>query len=241
MKNKSGLWNASFGQISATLKALEDQGLSLEEMALLRSDKSLVQEVVKLIKSRIKVETSDILVVWQKIYHEWFGMEINISDLQVPESYDSEKHFLVLVAEGITMNTVVSAMRERFNVYLYTENLDTNVIENDRNSKDGDYFVCFNKSVEADEEYKNMSADELAKKEYKGITLLERLLLEVLHYSETKKHLDIENWTLCSGSRSSDGSVPCVHWNSDYDKLDVDWCLSDFSYDCLRSRVVVFF
>ena len=238
---KSGLWNSTFGEIGATLKALEDQGLSLEEMALLRSDKVLAQEVVKLIKSRTKIETSDILTTWQKIYHEWFDMEIDISGLQVPENYNPEKHFLVLVAKDITINTVVEAMRKRFKVYLYTEDLNSDVTKNDRSSEGGHYLVLFNKNVEADEEFKNMSADDLAKKEHKGITLLERLLLEVLYFSETKKHLDTDNWTLCSGSRGSVGYVPEVNWRSDYDGLSVRWYLSGHSDDSLRSRVVVSF
>jgi len=238
---KSGLWNSTFGEIGATLKALEDQGLSLEEMALLRSDKSLAQEVAKLIKSKVKVETSDILTIWQKIYKEWFGMEINVSGLKVPDNYDPEKHFLVLVAKGITMNTVVEAMRKRFKVYLYTEDLNSDVTKNDRSSEGGHYLVLFNKNVEADEEFKNMSADDLIKKGHQGITLLERLLLEVLYYNKTEKHLDVENATLCAGSRDSDDDVPHVNWNSDYGKLDVGWHCSDSSHDYLRSRVVVSF
>ncbi|HNV12463.1 MAG TPA: hypothetical protein PK686_03985 [bacterium] len=235
---KSGLWNSTFGEIGATLKFLEDQGLSLEEMALLRSDKVLIQEVVKLIKSRTKIENSDILVVWHKIYREWFGANVDISELQVPDTYNPEKHFLVLVAKGVTMNAVVTAMRKIFKVYLYTEDLGVGVTKNDRTT-DGTYFVLFNRNIEADEEFKNMSADNLTKKGYQGITLLERLLLEVLYFSETKKHLDINNWTLCSGSRFSEGGVPCVCWLSGGDGLSVSWCSSDCSRGDLRSRVVV--
>lgn len=236
---KSGLWNSTFGEIGATLKALEDQGLSLEEMTLLRSDKALTREVVKLIKSRTKIETSDILTTWQKIYHQWFDIEIDVSGLQVPEIYNPEKHFLVLVAKDITMNAVVKAMKKRFNVYLYTEDLDSSVTKNDRNPQDGNYLVLFSRNIEADKEFKNMSANDLAKKGHNGITLLERLLLEVLYYSETKEHLDINNWTLCSGSRDSDGLVPYVGWYSDYDELGVHCYDPDYSNGFLRSRSVV--
>lgn len=238
---KSGLWNSTFGEIGATLKALENQGLSLEEIALLRSDKALTQEVVKLIKSRTKIETSDILAAWQKIYREWFGMEIDISGLQVPEIYNPEKHFLVLVAKEASKNAVVEGMRKRFKVYLYTEDLDANVTKNDRTPENGTYLVLFNRNIETDKEFKNMSADDLIKKGHQGITLLERLLLEVLYYNKTEKHLDVENATLCAGSRDSDDDVPHVNWNSDYGKLDVGWHCSDSSHDYLRSRVVVSF
>ncbi len=182
---------------------------------------------------------NEILTIWQKIYYEWFGMEIDISDFQIPENYNPEKHFLVLVAKDITINTVVKAMKKRFNVYLYTEDLNSDVTKNDRSSEGGHYLVLFNKNVEADEEFKNMSTNDLAKKGHKGIILLERLLLEVLYYSETKEHLDINNWTLCSGSRNSGGDVPHVNWCSGNVKLFVNWYDSDYFYVGLRSRVVV--
>ncbi|PKM91614.1 hypothetical protein CVU82_00155 [Candidatus Falkowbacteria bacterium HGW-Falkowbacteria-1] len=241
-KNKSGLWNASFGQVVATLKALEDQGLSLEEMALLRSDKVLVKEVVNLIKTKLQIDSVDaiFLAVWQKIYREWFDVDVDISGLQVPENYNPEKHFLVLVAKGITMNTVIAAMRKRFNVHLYTENLDVSVTKNDRTLENGTYIVLFNRNIEVDEEFKNMSADDLAKKGHKGITLFERLLLEVLYYNETKEHLDVESLTLCSGSRHfDDRHVPRVGWGFGYEGLRVYGYDPGHSRNCLRPRSVV--
>jgi len=51
MKNNSGLWNATFGEIGATLKVLQDQGLTLEDLALLRSNKDLAKKVAEVIKA----------------------------------------------------------------------------------------------------------------------------------------------------------------------------------------------
>lgn len=65
MKNNSGLWNATFGEIGATLKALQDQGLTLEDLALLRSNKDLAKKVAETIKSvngiKMMKKESDIL------------------------------------------------------------------------------------------------------------------------------------------------------------------------------------
>lgn len=63
MKNNSGLWNATIG---ATLKVLQDQGLALKDLALLRSNKDLAKKVVDLIKAtngalKVVKKKSDIL------------------------------------------------------------------------------------------------------------------------------------------------------------------------------------
>ena len=77
-------------------------------------------------------------------------------------------------------------------------------------------------SQEPDEKTLGKSANE-ADSERKGITLRERLLLELAYFEKYEKHLDVESWTICSGSRFADGSVPrvrlgggrvCVDWDS---------------------------
>jgi len=76
----------------------------------------------------------------------------------------------------------------------------------------------FADNVEADEEYKNMSANDLGEiKGFQGITLRERLLMEIQYFDKTGKHLDVDNITLCSGSRCSDGDVPYVGRDGDGD------------------------
>ncbi|HOZ53678.1 MAG TPA: hypothetical protein PK142_03305 [bacterium] len=58
MKNNSGLWNATFGEIGATLKVLQDQGLTLEDLALLRSNKDLAKKVAETIEAFKEAEKS---------------------------------------------------------------------------------------------------------------------------------------------------------------------------------------
>ncbi len=91
--------------------------------------------------------------------------------------------------------------------------------------------------MEAEPQRKNRSANWLRQKNIPGITLLERLLLELKYFLETGKHLDIQNATLCSGSRLDDGNVPYVGW--DDSQLKVSWCYPDDAHDALRAREVV--
>lgn len=146
----------------------------------------------------------------------------------------------VPVVEGLTVNGVVEALKDsEVALWLYVNNLDDNVTTNDRHPKNGSYSVRFKANVEADEDLKGMSAQNLESKGIKGITLLERLLLELGYFLATGKHLDVKNVTLCNGSRSSGGYVPCVDWDADGRKLDVNWYAPDSRSDSIRSRAAV--
>jgi len=174
---------------------------------------------------------------WTKIYQDWFGREVDFTELTIPSFYDSAKHFAVIVAQCTAMNEVFTAMNNKFNLYSYTGNLDSSVITNDRIA-DKDYVIIFNKNIKADDNLKNLSANKLIEMNISGITLLERLLLEVLYFDNTSGHLDINDITLCSGSRDSGGNAPVVFWDDD-SRLHVSWYYVDSCYDHLRSRAVV--
>lgn len=52
-----------------------------------------------------------------------------------------------------------------------------------------------------------------AKGHMEGITIRERMLLELAYFKETGQHLDVKGVTFCSGSRRSDSSVIGTLWN----------------------------
>lgn len=113
---------------------------------------------------------------------------------------------------------IIAEMRKDFNVYVYDEaNVDK---EFPAPSKPTTRY--FKKNIEADPELANKSANELKQEEQ--ITLRERLLLELQYFKETGGHLDIDNITLCAGSRDSGGYVPNVYWHADHRELCVRWC-----------------
>lgn len=179
--------------------------------------------------------------VWAKVY-EYLGMSAEYADFAKSNPVlDNPSLWTVPVLKGVTRNKVVVALRKLgVNMYLYAEDLDTEIPINDRDpSRDGSYAVSFRKNVEADEEFKNLSANDLKNRDHKGITLLERLLLELGYFLATGKHLDEKNWTLCTGSRNRDGNVPSVNWDPGYRGVDVDWYSPDRFSGSLRSRSVV--
>jgi len=173
---------------------------------------------------------------WPKVY-QTLGMEFHPGELEVPED---PNHWDIYVMKGVTPNMVVAALRKQgVIVDTYVDDLDKGVSINDRDPKNGSYRVRFKANIEADPEYVNKSANDLKEEKIQGITLLERLLLELAYFLATKKHLDIENITLCSGSRYSGGCVPGVDWSADDRKLFVDWYGPQHRHSDLRARAVV--
>lgn len=174
------------------------------------------------------------LVSWQDLYLE-HGIKVDIANLKIPAPQPGFTR-LILVPEGLTPNKAVALLRKKMRVWKYTDNLDT--ITSVRDTKKT-YVIWVRDRVEADEELQNKSADDLKRDGVNCVTLIERLLYELKFFTETGKHLDEKNWTLCAGSRDPDGSVPCVIWFPDCGKVRVRWFCAGDRYGSLRSRAVV--
>ena len=179
----------------------------------------------------------NIVIDWKKVYETLGLLKVDFNT----DGLNDPNYWVVPVFKGVTPNKVVQALRDLgVNVYLYVDDLDKGVPTNDRDpAKDGDYRVKFLKTIEADPELKDKSAETLAKDKVKGITLLERLLLELGYFLATGNHLDVENVTLCSGSRNSVGDVPSVDWRADGRGVCVYWCGPSDSVASIRARAVV--
>ena len=153
-----------------------------------------------------------------------------------PSSSHESDVWTLNVPKDMTIEKALAECMPLFPVWRWTDkNLDGEVTS-DRTTKKA-YTIKFKANIEAGEDMKNISVNNLRERGIQGITLLERILLELQYFKATSKHLDIENWTLCSGSRCSDGRVPCAYWCDGL--FVVDWCLADYSYSFLRARVAV--
>lgn len=179
-------------------------------------------------------EESDPHKQWEALYREEFNETRDFSGVIIPTRNGFTRS--VIVAKGITMNLAYEACAKKFPCWRYVDDLDKGIPTNDRTPTEH-YAVCVRDRQEADEELKNLSAADLTKKGMKGITLLERLLMELKYFRETGKHLDIQNVTLCSGSRNADGDVPSVDWIGG--KFRVGWSYRGDRRPDLRSREAV--
>lgn len=184
------------------------------------------------------------LVEWQLFYkkhRERLCLEERDFDflnegIHIPEPKEGFDR-LIVVARGLTLEKILSAVKSLTPVWWkYRDNL--NEITSDRKA-DKDYCVWVRNRVEADEELANKSASDLTRENIHGITLEERFLYGLKFLDETGKHIDIENWTLCSGSRFLSGDVPSVYWDRVTRRVEVRWDFFEAGDNALRSRAVV--
>jgi len=141
----------------------------------------------------------DLKSIWTKIYKNWFDKEVDFSNLVIPEIYDSERHFAIIVTEGMTIGEVARAMRNKFEIYFF-DNLEYVPTADDRIANK-DYIVIFKKNIKADS---NNDPDEINLNKQ---TIIERLLLEIFYFDATGEHPEID-------AKSCNGSWRGVRWIS---------------------------
>jgi len=183
----------------------------------------------------------NIVSPWVDFYREVFGIRTVFSGIKIPEMRDGFDRLLI-IAEGMTPQKLYDKCAELFPSWKWTESSLNEIVISDRVAKSGvygAYAIWVRDRVEADEELKNLSANQLKERNISGITLEERLVYELKYFKETGKHLDIQNVTLCSGSRYRDGLVPYVYLDSDDRRVRVDWTFPDIARVSLRSRQAV--
>ena len=177
------------------------------------------------------------LANWLQFYREVFGLELDPASINLPAERDGF-NWIVLVAKGLTRNAVFDRCRQRFGgkAWRYYNDLDKAVTRNDREPIET-YVICVCDGIEADECHQNKSAKDATKAGIKGMTNLERMLLELWYHWKTSDHLDKENLTICSGSRYAVGHVPCAYWHDD--EFGVGGVNPGFADDDWRVREVV--
>jgi len=188
----------------------------------------------------VEEDVSSLLASWQEFYRDLFGLEVDFAGLSMPTQMKGFDR-LIVVAQWMTPQRLYDKCAESFPCFPCSKRTNQNLnesVQSERTAKDGAYAVWFRDAVEADEELKNLSANDLKKENIPGITLEERLLMELKYFKETVQHLDRQSSTICSGSRYSDGSVPLVNWR--LDRLFVDRYYREYFHRDMRSRRAVF-
>ncbi len=207
--------------------------------ALLRPTKVAVSAKPKIVKALPDID-------WLKSY-ESLGMKAEYEEAMetLPKWSDPNLWIVPVVASKdrkkvVTRNMVIVAMRKSgVKVWTYADDLDASIVSNDRDPANSSYLIGFRRTIEADEENKNLSANVLASRGHKGTTCLERELLGHGYYLATRQHLDVKCVTLCPGSRYRNGHVPSVRFYRDDDEVCVGRYFPGDRDDNLRSRSAV--
>ena len=176
---------------------------------------------------------------WERFYHDLFGLEIDLSTLMVPMKREGFE-LLIVMAEGITLQGLYDKCSELFPCLSYPHHDDLKGVLSNRSGYNGTYAVWVRDAVEADEKLEYLPTNQLERRRVHGITLEERLLMELKFFKETGCHLDVMGTTFCVGSRYFDNTIPVVKWSLRDRKLYIDWHPTDESLFGPRFRRVVF-
>jgi len=174
---------------------------------------------------------------WESLYRE-LGISCDLSQVVIPTDPGGLTRVLIM-AQGVMPRWVYDKASGLFRCWKWTDrNLDE-VITSDRTAKNGSYAIRVRDVVEADEDLKNLSADDIKKQKINTETFEERIMHEIKFFKETGKHLDVKNVTLCAASRCSDGHVPDVGWGEFFGELHVLWFVPGVAFYGLRARRAV--
>lgn len=204
----------------------------------LAHDEELFRRVVEVVTPSSAPDAPEELAEQVRFYRDVFEIELDPVSIQVP-AYRRGFDRVLVVAEGLTPNRVYAECEKRFTCWRHMGDLDKAVRGRNDREPTKTYAIRLRDRVEADRELKNLSAVVLAGRKVAGVTLLERLLLEPWYFWKTGKHLDLENRTLCSGSRYADSTVPGAGFDSGTDTFGVSWAGREWADSDLRSRAVV--
>ena len=203
MKNivsrKYGPRDFTAGQIHEMLVTLGKAGFSPEMAAIVANAKfDKAEEIVGLFPFG---ELPEDIARWQKFYCDYFWIKMNFINLYIPRRPASDWRLLIMV--DLLLEEIAWKYRElKIPYWQYYNDLDVEIVRNDRTAQSGPYAIWVRDRQEADEELKNLSASKLAEMKISTETLAERMIHGLTYYLETGQHLDIKNITLCGGSRA---------------------------------------
>ena len=219
--------------MSNLFRQIKDLFRQNKEGSTLSPAKAFVEHRIPLEERSIE----ELIAEWEGFYQDIFGIKADSSNLQIPEKEPGFNR-LIIIAEGMTPQRLYDKCGELFPCWKWASaTLDNLVTYSERTSKNGAYAIWVRDYVEADEEFKNLSADKIKAKNITTETLEERLAHELKFFRETGEHLDIENITICTGLRYPKDSVLAVSWVSG--KLRIRIVPSALPARVFRSRRVV--
>ncbi len=201
---------------------------------LIEMQKELGGKIEDLQKEFLSKEIREKIQDWQDFYRDVFQMEVNFFKIKIPEKQEGFEKLLIM-APGLDAQKIFDKCGEFF----ATSDADLSTVRDLERATDSAYAVWIRDRVEADEENKNLSADEIEEMGMATQALREHLLQELEYFKKTGAHLDRQKVTLCAGSRNGADFVPIVFWHTDNGNLSVVWYCSDDAVDFLRARQVV--
>lgn len=178
--------------------------------------------------------------LWQRFYKETFAYELTEALIPEPEEAYDGKWLIIRVPE-IGAQELFERCNDLFDAWAWTsKDLNAALDQTDsiRSGAQKPYGVWIEAGQEPEANTRGKSGNSL---KYLGVTLEERLLLEMFYWWNTGgQHLDHQYRTLCSGSTFKDAGIPCVGWDMNNNRLHVDCCfLPEQGHNNLCVRKVI--
>lgn len=145
--------------------------------------------------------------IMQGIYDKYFPW----LKVLVPNYSDIEDKFVLFVAQGMTCDAIYSVFD--FGKFMGGEtsiDRSLNPEAEKRCPRRGSYLIALEQCLSPDEKTFGQSVSKADPSGELGITLLERMLIDLVVFDATGERLDDEGVTVCSGSRFPDGTVPSM-------------------------------
>lgn len=178
-------------------------------------------------------------IAWKNIYAK-LGVKRDFDNINIPDFFDPNFHFAVIISDVPFSNITNFFKKEKFEVWEAFEHPEDDIRHP---NKDGDYLLILKKLKEAhhDRKLRGLPVNSLYVQNHKGITIRERLMLEIFYYLETGKNLDEIGSTLCYGSCYL--STPSVCTRDGFFLKKAVMCMghkANETYDNMASRKVLF-
>ena len=218
------------GVLKDMFRQFDDGSLTLEQ---------ITDFVVKHRNPFADLDYSIILADYEKYFRKIHDLKTDFAGIRIPEVDDIDFPWFVCRPENFFAERAYNGGKELYPKWKWTDESLGDVLDLSF-GRDGNvepHIARFRANWEADEDLANLSANQIAEKNINTACLTERLILGDFLFWKFKKHLDMNNITLCAGSRYSDGSVPDVSWSGG--GLEVNWYSPGRHYDYLRSRRAV--
>lgn len=214
-------------------------GLSSAEAKALMQNKGVLSKKLKEALAPVFVMDADPYAeqrtYWETFYQKYLGLTADFDLVPIPERPALGEWRLVFIMKGLSMNWVAGSFRKlliaydpEWTLWQYVDDLDAAITRNIRTSAES-YAIWVRDEQESDEEFRGRPTSQVDPDQLIGVTVLERLVHGMVHFAETKQHLDLNGITLCSGSRGTDGGVPRVLCYPDDHQVRVHWYYLDLS------------
>jgi len=202
--------------------------LSFDEIKVLLQNKDALSKKIKVALAPVFVLTTDEYAAqrayWESIYSKHYGMDADFSEVAVPRKPSNGKWRLIFIIKDLTMNRAAAMYRKilvdhdpECELQQTAADLDTHIPRNIRTSAES-YATWVRDEPEAD----SGPIGQIASDQLVGISLLERLVYNTVHFIETKRHPDNSSMR-CPGSQTAKGCVPSVGWFLGGRKVSISW------------------